>query len=73
MRVRRSDGSLLAVNDVVPLAERLGLVRLLDHRVLELVLNELAAAPGLRRPSIRIGWRRSVPRCAQIRASPSVS
>ncbi len=48
MRVRRSDGSLLAVNDVVPLAERLGLVRLLDHRVLELVLNELAAAPGLK-------------------------
>jgi diguanylate cyclase (GGDEF)-like protein len=48
MRFRRSDGSLLAVNDVVPLAERLGLVRLLDHRVLELVLNELAAAPGLK-------------------------
>jgi diguanylate cyclase (GGDEF)-like protein len=47
MRVRRDDGSLLAVNEVVPLAERLGLVRLLDHRVLELVLDELAAAPGL--------------------------
>ncbi len=28
--------SMLPVNDVVPLAERLGLVRLLDHRVLEL-------------------------------------
>ena len=48
MRVRRDDGSLLAVNEVVPLAERLGLVRLLDHRVLELVLDELAAAPGLK-------------------------
>lgn len=48
MRVRRDDGSLLAVNEVVPLAERLGLVRLLDHRVLELVLAELAAAPGLK-------------------------
>jgi len=48
MRVRRDDGSLLAVNDVVPLAERLGLVRLLDHRVLELVLDELAGAPGLK-------------------------
>jgi diguanylate cyclase (GGDEF)-like protein len=48
MRLRRDDGSLLAVNEVVPLAERLGLVRLLDHRVLELVLNELIAAPELK-------------------------
>jgi len=47
MRVKRSDGSLLAVNEVVPAAERLGLVRLLDHRVLELTLDELVAAPGL--------------------------
>jgi diguanylate cyclase (GGDEF)-like protein len=48
MRVRHADGSLAAVNEVVPLAERLGLVRLLDHRVLELVLAELVAAPELR-------------------------
>jgi diguanylate cyclase (GGDEF)-like protein len=48
MRVRRTDGSLLAVNEMVPLAERLGLVRLLDHRVLELVLEELAGAPSLK-------------------------
>ncbi len=32
-------------SDVIPVAERLGLVRLLDHRVLELVVGELAAAP----------------------------
>jgi diguanylate cyclase (GGDEF)-like protein len=48
MRVRRDDGSLLAVNEVVPLAERLGLVRLLDNRVLELVLKELAESPRLK-------------------------
>ena len=48
MRVRRDDGSLLAVNEIVPLAERLGLVRLFDHRVLELVLDELATAPALK-------------------------
>jgi EAL domain-containing protein (putative c-di-GMP-specific phosphodiesterase class I) len=48
MLVRRKDGSLLAVNEVVPLAERLGLVRLLDNRVLELVLKELGGAPGLK-------------------------
>ena len=48
MRVRRADGSLLAVNELVPLAERLGLVRLLDHRVLELALEQLIAAPDFR-------------------------
>jgi diguanylate cyclase (GGDEF)-like protein len=47
MRVRRDDGSLLAVNEVIPLAERLGLVRLLDHRVLELVLDEMRTASDL--------------------------
>jgi diguanylate cyclase (GGDEF)-like protein len=48
MRVQCSDGAMLPVHDVVPLAERLGLVRLLDRRVLELVLDELIAAPELR-------------------------
>jgi diguanylate cyclase (GGDEF)-like protein len=47
MRVRRADGSLLGANDVVPVAERLGLVRLLDHRVLELVVEEMVATPSL--------------------------
>lgn len=47
MRVRRADGSLLGANDIIPVAERLGLVRLLDHRVLELVVEELVAAPAL--------------------------
>ena len=47
MRLQRPDGSLLPAQDVVPVAERLGLVRLLDHRVLELVVNELVAAPDL--------------------------
>jgi len=48
MRITRADGTMLAVNEVVPLAERLGLVRLIDHRVLELALAELVAAPALR-------------------------
>jgi diguanylate cyclase (GGDEF)-like protein len=48
MRVKRADGSLLAVSELVPLAERLGLVRLLDHRVLELALDQLIAAPDFR-------------------------
>ena len=47
MRVRRADGSLLGAGDVIPVAERLGLVRLLDHRVLELVVDEMVATPAL--------------------------
>jgi diguanylate cyclase (GGDEF)-like protein len=47
MRIKRPDGSLLAVNEFIPWAERLGLVRLLDHRVLELVAAEMIASPAL--------------------------
>jgi diguanylate cyclase (GGDEF)-like protein len=47
MRIRRTDGSLIAANNIVPVAERLGLVRLLDHRVLELAVDEMIAAPTL--------------------------
>jgi diguanylate cyclase (GGDEF)-like protein len=47
MRIRRADGTLVGAGDIVPVAERLGLVRLLDHRVLELVVDELMAAPAL--------------------------
>ncbi len=46
MRLKRADGTMLAVSETVSVAERLGLVRLVDHRVLELVLQELVAAPG---------------------------
>ncbi len=48
MRVKRADGSLLAVNEFIPWAERLGLVRLLDHRVLDLVAAEMIASPALK-------------------------
>jgi diguanylate cyclase (GGDEF)-like protein len=47
MRIKRPDGSLLAVNEFIPWAERLGLVRLLDHRVLDLVAAEMIASPAL--------------------------
>ncbi len=48
IRVYRPDGGIAHANDIIPVAERIGLVRMLDHRVLELVVNELAANPGLR-------------------------
>ena len=47
MRIRRSDGRLIPASAVIPIAERLGLVRLIDCRVLELVLADLAAAADL--------------------------
>jgi diguanylate cyclase (GGDEF)-like protein len=47
MRIRRGDGSLISATDAMPVAERVGLVRLLDHRVLELLVSEMAAVPAL--------------------------
>jgi diguanylate cyclase (GGDEF)-like protein len=48
MRIRRADGSLIAANEIIPVAERLGLVRRLDFRVLELVVDELIGTPDLK-------------------------
>ncbi len=48
MRVRRPDGRIANANEIIPVAERVGLVRMLDYRALELVVNELAASPDLR-------------------------
>jgi diguanylate cyclase (GGDEF)-like protein len=47
MRVHRPDGAVAHANEIIPVAEQLGLVRMLDYRVLELVVAELAAAPAL--------------------------
>jgi len=47
VRMERDDGQILLAPDIVPVAEKLGLIRLVDHRVLELVVAELAAAPGV--------------------------
>jgi diguanylate cyclase (GGDEF)-like protein len=45
VRMEQGDGQVLLAPDIVPVAERLGLIRLVDHRVLELVVAELAASP----------------------------
>ncbi|WP_298279245.1 bifunctional diguanylate cyclase/phosphodiesterase [uncultured Bradyrhizobium sp.] len=47
VRMEQDDGRPLLAPDIVPVAERLGLIRLVDHRVLELAIAELAAAPGV--------------------------
>jgi diguanylate cyclase (GGDEF)-like protein len=45
IRMEQADGQVLLAPDIVPVAEKLGLIRLVDHRVLELVVAELAASP----------------------------
>jgi diguanylate cyclase (GGDEF)-like protein len=47
VRMEQDDGRVLLAPDIVPVAERLGLIRLVDHRVLELVIAELAASPDV--------------------------
>ncbi len=48
VRMEQEDGRALLAPDIVPVAERLGLIRLVDHRVLELAVAELAASPKVR-------------------------
>ena len=48
VRMEQDDGQILLAPDIVPVAEKLGLIRLVDHRVLELVVAELAASPNVR-------------------------
>jgi diguanylate cyclase (GGDEF)-like protein len=47
MRIHRADGAVVPASKIVPIAERLGLVRLLDQRVLELAIAELSENPQL--------------------------
>jgi diguanylate cyclase (GGDEF)-like protein len=47
VRMKQDDGTLLLAPDIVPVAEKLGLIRLVDQRVLELVVAELAVAPQI--------------------------
>jgi diguanylate cyclase (GGDEF)-like protein len=78
MRIRRADGTIVPASAVIPVAEQLGLVRLIDHRVIELATAELAAAPALR-ASLNVSpdslvdpdWWSALG--AQLRANPGVA
>jgi EAL domain-containing protein (putative c-di-GMP-specific phosphodiesterase class I) len=48
IRMRADDGREVPAPEFIPVAERLGLVHLLDRRVLELAVNTLAACPHIR-------------------------
>ncbi|HDO52541.1 MAG TPA: bifunctional diguanylate cyclase/phosphodiesterase [Rhizobiales bacterium] len=47
VRMREPNGDIVAAGEFIPIAECLGLVRLIDHRVLELCIRLLKAAPNL--------------------------
>jgi diguanylate cyclase (GGDEF)-like protein len=47
VRMQQDDGQVLLAPDIVPVAEKLGLIRLVDHRVLELVVAELAGSANV--------------------------
>jgi diguanylate cyclase (GGDEF)-like protein len=77
MRVRCADGGIIAANEIIPVAERLGLVRLIDHRMAELVVAELATIPDLRvslnvspASTIDPDWWTSL--AAQLRSNPGI-
>jgi diguanylate cyclase (GGDEF)-like protein len=48
IRMRAEDGREVPAPEFIPVAERLGLVHLLDRRVLELALNTLAVRPNIK-------------------------
>lgn len=48
LRIRLADGSAVSPASLVPVAEKAGLMRLLDQRVMELALERLGAEPYLR-------------------------
>lgn len=48
LRVKLSDGSVVTPGAILPIAEKAGLVRLLDQRVMELAIKRLAEDPTLR-------------------------
>ena len=48
LRVRSADGGVISPSDLLPAAEKLGLIVQLDQRVLELALERMAQEPALR-------------------------
>jgi diguanylate cyclase (GGDEF)-like protein len=48
MRLRRPDGELVLPAALLPIAEKSGLIQMIDQRVMELCLRKLVAEPNLR-------------------------
>ena len=45
LRIRRIDGSIMPAADFMPVVEELGLIRIIDRKVLEMVVEELTTYP----------------------------
>lgn len=48
IRLVREDGSIVAAGNFIPIAEKLGLIGLLDYRVMELAIETLRARPDVK-------------------------
>jgi diguanylate cyclase (GGDEF)-like protein len=48
LRMQRLDGSIMVAGDFIPVAEQFGLIRLVDHRVLELAIELLRSSPDIK-------------------------
>ncbi len=59
VRVRAEDGTLMGANAIIPAAERFGLVKFVDARVLELAVEWLVAHP-MQRLSVNVSMRTAV-------------
>jgi diguanylate cyclase (GGDEF)-like protein len=59
VRVRAEDGTLMGANAIIPAAERFGLVKYVDARVLELAVEWLVAHP-MQRLSVNVSMRTAV-------------
>lgn len=47
LRMKKADGTYVPAGEFITVAERLGLARLIDHRVIELAISLLNSAPNL--------------------------
>jgi diguanylate cyclase (GGDEF)-like protein len=47
VRIEREDGTIVMPSAILPVAEKVGLIQLIDHRVLELALARLDESPSL--------------------------
>jgi diguanylate cyclase (GGDEF)-like protein len=47
LRMQKPDGTYVSAGEFIPIAEKFGLARLIDHRVVELTIGLLRSAPNL--------------------------
>jgi diguanylate cyclase (GGDEF)-like protein len=47
LRMQRLDGTIVAARDFIPVAEQFGLIKLVDHRALELAMELLRDSPNI--------------------------